>query len=237
MDSSHRVDQFIAAKLSNIRATDKKGAHLPGNLPFVTISSQAGAGGNRLANALFDELSKRQGESEWLSDWRIFDRSMCQSVLHEEHIAESMNELLEDEVHSQIEEFVLGLYGDRGMQNVAYVRLARLMRTIASIGKVIILGHGAQMATGKLAGGTHVRLIAPLAVRSVRMASELGISELEASRQIQQKDSDHLKLLKTHYHTDIADPELYDITCNTERLSIDTVSKLILDILYQRSTR
>ncbi len=145
-----------------------------------------------------------------------------------------MRELLQEDYHSQITEFVMGIFGDYGMQNVAYARLSQLLRTVASVGKVIILGHGGCMATSKLAGGLHIRLVAPLATRAARMATVLGVEQKLAMKQIRQRDKGQRQLMKTHYGINSANPEHYDLVCNTERMSPETAAELLLALLRKR---
>ena len=144
MDSNRKVEEFISG--TRARAIDHNKRLPPGTLPFVTITSQSGAGGNSLAWQLLERIENCQSDNPALKGWRIFDKSMCQQVLKDEHLADSMNALLDEDYHSQIAEFVMGIFGHQGMQNVAYARLSRFLRTIAAGGKVIIIGHGACMA-------------------------------------------------------------------------------------------
>ena len=234
MNSLEKVESFFAGKKAEVSERQNIARLLPGTLPFVTISSQSGAGGNRLAEILIDMVSKDGSDLEELRDWRVFDKNMCQHLLDEEHLAESMDELLHEDYHSQINEFVLGIFGDRGMQNVAYVRLARQLRTLASVGKVIILGHGGSLATQNLSGGLHIRLVAPLVTRAARMASVLDVDETEATRMIRQRDKEQRKLLKTHYSVDSDDPELYHLVCNTEWIPPHTVAEMVMSLLHKR---
>lgn len=234
MNTTNRVEHFITEKRSELIEERTRESLLPGTLPFVTIASQSGAGGNQLAKSLIELIHADDHGSDALRNWRIFDKSMCQQVLEEEHLATSMRELLAEDYHSQIEEFIRGIYGDRGMQNVAYVRLSRLLRAVAAVGKVIILGHGGFMATKDLAGGIHVRLIAPLPMRAARMASTLGVEEEEAMQQIRRRDVKRKKLLKTHYHIDSGDPGHYDLVCNTERLLPHTMAEMLMPLLHRR---
>lgn len=233
-DITRTVDRFIADK-----RTPPGGRHdierlPPGTLPFVTLSSQSGAGGHVLAEALTELLEVEGAAHEELRDWRVFDKSMCRHILENERLAESVQELLDEEYHSQIEEFVSGIFGRRGSHNVAYVRLSRLIRTVASVGKVIILGHGGCLATRELAGGLHARLVAPLEIRAERMAPRLELDVAATSRAIRQRDEEQRKLLKTHYRVDGTDPELYDLVCNTERLLPRTAAELIVAVLRKR---
>lgn len=235
MNTLQKVERFIAKKKSAIDKGQEFARLMPGTMPFVTISSQSGAGGSTLAQTLLDRLANDGSGVEELQDWRLFDKEMCQHLLEEEHLAESLNELLHDDYHSQINEFVMGIFGDRGMQNVAYARLARQLRTLASVGKVIILGHGGCMATRNLAGGIHVRLVAPLPIRAARMASLLEIDEPRAMRLIRKRDSAQRKLLKTHYRVDSANSERYHLVCNTELIPPRTVATLVVSLLHKQT--
>lgn len=234
MDTLQKVDQFIAEKRSELGKGRDVTRLMPGALPFVTISSQSGAGGRKLADILMGMLANDGSGHDALRDWRTFDKGMCQHVLEEQHLADAMSELLHEDYHSQIDEFVMGFLGDRGMQNVAYVRLARVLRTIASVGKVIVLGHGGSLATRKLAGGIHVRLIAPLPIRAARMASLLEVDEDRAIHLIHKRDKKRRKVIKTHYNVDSTDPEFYDLVCNTERMSPQTVAELVMTLLHKQ---
>lgn len=234
MTAQQKVEQFIAGKKTDIAGKQDMKHLLPGTLPFVTISSQSGAGGNRFAANLKELLANDDSGIDELKDWRVFDKSMCQHLLEQEHLSGSMSELLHENYHSQINEFVLGIFGDGGMQNVAYARLARQLRMLASVGKVIIVGHGGCMATRGLAGGTHIRLVAPMPVRTVRMATMLDLDEAQTTSIVRQRDSEHNRLLKTHYRVDDNDPELYHLACNTEWIPPYTAAEIVLSILRKQ---
>lgn len=232
MDSNNKVEEFITATRSGIIEHHRRLP--PGTVPFVTITSQSGAGGEVLARQLLEQINQCNSHNPAMQGWRIFDKSMCQQILRNEHLAGSMNELLDEDYHSQITEFVMGIFGNQGMQNVAYARLSRFLRTIAAIGKVIIIGHGGCMATRGLAGGNHLRLIAPLAVRAARLAPVLELDEAQARREIEHSDENRRQLLKTHYRLDSADPIHYDLVGNTDRVSIETIARFQLTMILQQ---
>jgi len=234
MSTQQKVENFISDKMSEIAEKQDIKHLLPGTLPFVTISSQSGAGGNQLAANLIDLISKQDSDIDAFKGWRIFDKNMCQHLLEQDHLANSVDELLNEKYHSQINEFIMGIFGDRGMQNVAYARLARQLRMLASIGKVVIVGHGGSMATRSLAGGTHIRLVAQMPVRTARMAAMLGVDENEAVRLIKRRDSDNRNLVKTHYQVDIDEPENYHFTCNTEWIPPNVVADFVMSIFHKK---
>jgi len=234
MDSKAKIESFVAQRKSDFLARAGDGVLLPGKMPFVTITSQSGAGGHRFAKSLYELIERNKSHGEVLSGWRIFDKDMCQELLEREHLADSLRDLLDEDYHSQIDEFVMGILGDQGMQNVAYARLSRLLRTVASVGKVIILGYGSCMATVELTSGLHIRLVAPLSIRGRRMASTLDVDEAQAMKQIRKRDKAQRKLLKIHYRANSADPEHYDLVCNTGRMSPDTAAEILFTLLQKK---
>lgn len=235
MDTTQRIDRFIAERKNEHAGGRDVERLMPGTVPFVTISSESGAGGQRLAQALLELLEAEPSAPESLRGWRLFDKSMCAALLEREHLAEAMNELLDEEYHSQVSEFVGGIFGAGGMQGAAQARLSRQLRMLASVGRVVILGHGGFMAARGLEGGTHVRLVAPLAVRGARMASVLGVDQKQAERLIRERDTAQQKLWKAHYRVDSTDSECYDLVFNTERLSPRTVAEMLLLLLNKRA--
>lgn len=234
MDTRDKVRRFVARPRPTAGTGRDVPRLTPGTLPFVTVASESGAGGHVFADALLELLAGQATAHADLGDWHAFDKAMCGEALEDERLASAMDDLLEERYHSQIGEFVAGLYGDGGMQNATYARLAKLLRTIASVGRVVILGHGGFMATRELAGGTHVRLVAPLAVRAARLAPRMGVDEARATPLIRERDEARRKLLRTHYRIDATGPEHYDLVCNTARMSPRTAAGLVVSLLLRQ---
>ena len=233
MSTVVEVERFISGKKGELKHGDAHAHHALGVLPFVTVSRQTGAGGRILAEELLRQLSADTSDDPRLQNWRIFDRSMCEIILKDENLVNSMNELLDEEYHSQMQEFLLGLAGRKGMQNAAYPKLAHLLRTVASVGRVVIIGYGGFQATRDLPGGIDVRLVAPLSLRASRMAQELGESDSDAARIIEKRDAERRSVLKTHYLVDSSNPEMYDVVFNTEHLSPKSIAKILVSMIKQ----
>ena len=233
MQTIQEVDQFIDAKATakhDIAAAFPQ----PGSVPFVTISRQSGAGGRVLAEALRNALTANSAGNPLLQDWKIFDREMCETVLQDRRLTDAMNNLLDENYHSQIDEFVLGFFGRQVSQNVVFPRLAQLLRTVASIGKVIIVGHSGFQATKGLAGAIDVRVIASLPVRIKRVASMLEVSEMKAARIISEHDEKRQLVLKTHFHADGDDPGLYHVVWNTDQIAPQVIAESMVTLIEQR---
>ena len=101
------------------------------------------------------------------------------------------------------------------------IEMFKTIRKMAALGKVIIVGRGAVCLTRALPYGIHVRLVAPDRCRIRRMMEHLHLPEREAGEVVARMDNSRARLLKTYFSTDIRDPQLYDVTWNTDSVSLD----------------
>ncbi len=135
MKTIQTVDQFIDAKIGS-KDDIATACGSPGSVAFITNSRQSGAGSRAFAEALLETLADNCTGNPLPQDWKIFDRGMCETVLQDRRLGGAMNELLDEDYHSRIDEWVLSLFGREGSQSVAFPRLSQLLRTVATIGLV-----------------------------------------------------------------------------------------------------
>ena len=64
-----------------------------GLYPFVTISRQTGAGGNRLAKAIVKEMEQLPNDPLF-QGWQILDREICERLVADPELKVSMESLL-----------------------------------------------------------------------------------------------------------------------------------------------
>ena len=64
-----------------------------GELPFITISRQAGARGRTLARAILAEFEKHAKEPR-LQGWNSFDEELCQLIVSDPKLNVSLSELI-----------------------------------------------------------------------------------------------------------------------------------------------
>jgi len=96
-------------------------------------------------------------------------------------------------------------------------------------GKVIVVGRGGQVLLKDLPGVLHVRIIAPFEVRLRRFIEQEGGEEKQAARVLRRSDRDSAGFIRSFFDVDWDDPTLYDLVMNTQKLSVDTAVKMILD--------
>lgn len=223
------VEHYLQA-MSHLQSTDQ---FKPQQWPFVTISREAGACGHTVAEALLQAVRDEKAQGAW-ADWQIFDQRLCELVLEKKDLQVSLDALLEERYQNQIGEFVLELFGRQSPQDLVVKRVAETVRSLAMLGKAIIVGRAGAFITRDLPGGVHIRLVAPEAFRVRTLMQQEGISEAEAKTLMVQRDLNRHRLLKNHFHAAIEDPLLYDAVWNMERVSVDTVVAATLELIRAR---
>ena len=106
--------------------------------------------------------------------------------------------------------------------------LQAVIYDFAQKGKVIIAGRGGQVLLKDLPGVLHIRIIAPFEVRVRRVLEGLG-DEKQAARVLRRSDRDSAGFIRSFFDVDWDDPTLYDMVVNTQKLSVDTAVKMILE--------
>lgn len=182
----------------------------------ITVSRKLGSLGNQIAQAVAETLSYR------IVSRKVINRAACHSRAPEAALAD-----IDD----------LGFFGLRPSYRArkAYRQAVELvLREFASEGKVIIVGRAGQIVLRDQPEILHVRVIAPVNLRITRIAAAQSISTAAAKAQIEQSDRARHSYLRRTYHVDWEDPELYDLTINTEHLNAVTASAIIIHALSQR---
>lgn len=204
-----------------------------GQNPFVTISRQAGAGGNSLANAILEELARRK--EPLFQGWRRFNQELCRKVAEEPGLKVSLDSLLKFEYRSEVEDMMEEMIVGNAPQDLVNKKIFQLIHTLAVFGKVIIVGRGGVCLTRNLPAGIHIRLVAPLKLRIKRMGDLLELSEKKANELVLEQDKSRARLMKIYFGKNIDDPLLYDAIWNTGAVSLDQIARLIVQLIEIKS--
>ncbi|HMP96154.1 MAG TPA: cytidylate kinase-like family protein [Kiritimatiellia bacterium] len=206
----------------------------PGSgLPFVTISRQAGAGGNTLAHQLVKTLSSRYTLNA-TSGWEVFDQKLCTLVLEDGKIKASLESLLAEEYVSEIRQFVGDLLTGQSRQYAAYKRIFEVVRLLASIGKVVLVGRAAAFVTRDMPQGIRVRLVAGEAERIKNMAALLRVHAEDAEAAMREQDLSRARLVRDYFDADVADPLHYHMVFNTEKMPMAEIAEVIAERVAAR---
>jgi len=184
--------------------------------PWVTISTQLGAGGTELAARLGARLG-----------WRVIDKEILQEIAKSTHTREQVFARFDEHAVSAFDDFVAHLFSPGSPVRSAYVlELMRVVWAVARQGEAILLGRGANWLLDPRYG-VRVRAIAPVEKRVERLTRTQAISAAEATRLVIEDNADRAKFTRQIFKQDIDDPMGYDLVVNLGTLELDTVVELV----------
>lgn len=204
MEKHSSIEAFIKEQIEKWKTKTHS------DIPVITLSSQPGSGGRRLAKGIAERLKID-----------LFDRDMVKEIAESAHISGAIIESMEKERFTGVKDFIDSLVNDRYLWPGVYLdHLMKVVAAIASHGNAVIVGRGANFLIPPDAR-VSVRVIAPLDFRVRNIADEFGVTFEEAKRRVINRESRRAAFIQQSFHADVADPLNYDLVINTQKLSFD----------------
>lgn len=191
----------------------------------ITISRQSGSGGHSVAATLVALL--RAQDPEGACPWTVFDRDLVQKVLEEHHLPSRWARFMPEDKISEIADTMDELFGLHPPSWTLVHKTADTILRLAQLGKVIVIGRGANVITRKLDYVFHVRLVGSLESRVKHMQQLTGLSQPEALELVGREDLGRKRYLKKYFNRNIDDPLLYHLVINTDLVSHEEAAHLI----------
>jgi cytidylate kinase len=182
-------------------------------MSIVAISETIGS----LADTIGQELARRL-------DYQFMDREIIAKAAERfgespgdlTHVTEEKPTLLERFTHSK----------DHYLSSVEATVLEMAARD-----NVILCGRSATLVLGRFPHVLRVRITAPVPVRAARIAHRDGLTSEASANFVREADHDRALRVRYLYHVDWDDPLQYDITLNTERISVERAVALLATTL------
>ncbi|HOU12946.1 MAG TPA: cytidylate kinase-like family protein [Anaerolineae bacterium] len=208
-------------------------------MPVITISRQYGSGGDAIARRVCEALG-----------YSYFDKSLIARVASEASISEDeIVDFTEDSY--KMRGFVDRLFGRRRSAADAWISSApqralpvemldeaRNVNLVKDVileahkhDNVIIVGRGGQAILQEQPGVLHVRVVAPLGARVLRVQEQEKCSLDEASARVKRKDEAAAAYLERFFDIDWDNPLLYHLIINTGKWDLEDAKHLILNAL------
>jgi cytidylate kinase len=165
----------------------------------------------------------------------VFDRQLCEVIAGDPALQATMEALLAEEYRSELTAFVETLCTGCAGQDRQYRKIFEVVRVLASIGKVILVGRAAAFVTRDLPGGIHVRLVAPEPLRVRWMMRKLSLERSAALKLIRRQDRDRDRMARRFFNADVADPLHYDAVWNSGKASPHEMSESIISMTRLRA--
>jgi hypothetical protein len=198
--------------------------------PFVTISREAGAGGDEVMQSLVARLRALDPADP---PWAGFDRELVEKVAEDHKLSKYLIESLEDQQYNWLRDLLHGVGASRGWPSdtAVYHRVAKAVWALAQAGRVVIVGRGGVFLTQGLPGGVHVRLVAPFADRVQRYAKAQGLDRKAAEQSIRELEQKRAAFYRRFWPKRSLGPETFTVTFNTGQLRDAQIVDAIVPLL------
>lgn len=208
----------------------------------ITFALQLGSGGFEIAHRVADALKYRY------YDWEVTSQAAAQAGVSPETIAaaEHAPSFLERIVERLL---APGIYDDESMGRLSVETMSSAIRTLSSgqyrhfienvvrelaeRGDAVIVGHAGQIVLKDMPGTLKVLVVGSPERRAERLAQDEGLSREAAAAAVRDSDRQRNSFFKQIYNVELLSASLYDLTLNTDRLSIEAATQLVLDAAPQ----
>ena len=225
------IDQAIRVARAWVQASEhemKSAAEATGPGHIVALSREAGSRGTLVAR----EVGRRL-------DWPVYDNELLTELARELNVDARRLEVVDERPGSRLTEMIAAFAATGDVSEVTYFRgLLKLLLALGARGRCILVGRGATIA---LPAETtlRVRVVATAEDRIAAIVEERGLPRDEAARLMATTDRERTKFIRSHFHKDLADPLLYDLTLNASRFSVEECAGMVIqgvELLRARPT-
>ncbi|MBR1798073.1 MAG: cytidylate kinase family protein [Clostridiales bacterium] len=190
-------------------------------MAVITISRQNGSLGDELATYLAGKLH-----------CQIISRAYAM----ENFFAESEEDDISEKLSDSAKFFLAEVPGENG---ATYKDL--LTRRITAIAdeaeNLIVLGLGGCAMLESRQDTVNIRVLAGLETRKDRIARRYNVSPEEAESTISIGDRKHKRFVSIVFGEDLAENTLYDLTFNTDQLSVEECAAAVLALIEKKEAR
>lgn len=200
--------------------------------PAVTISRETGAGAITVGEKLADYLEARSPGGP--PSWTVFDKNLVEMVLDDHHLPKRLARFMPEDRCSEIDDIMAEVLGLRPPSWTLVHQTVETVLRLAQLGKVILVGRGANVITRKLKNVLHVRLVGSWEKRVAQVQQFYGMDAQSAGAFIRKNDQGRSRYLQMYFHQHIDNPLLYHLVLNTDLLSFDDVARIIGDTVLEQ---
>jgi cytidylate kinase len=108
-------------------------------------------------------------------------------------------------------------------------RLQSVILEVARDGDAVFFGRESQLLLRSFDCALHVLVIGSIEKRVERLAEQSKLGKELAEKMIQRSDHDKKSFLRFAFDEDWLNPHLYDLVLNTDKLSVDSAVKMVVD--------
>ncbi|MFC1614237.1 AAA family ATPase [Gemmatimonadota bacterium] len=224
-------EQFRSWEVLGTLSEEEKAAK---KISFVTISREYGCAGFRIGTALAVALnSELRGPSQ--TPWAVYDRKLVDMVCEDHKLNRTLVETLDKQRKHIFSDYITGIFTGEPSSIKVFKKCASTIFSLASHGRVILIGRASSLITEKLSGGLHVRIVAPLEWRVEKVAAFEKIdSPAKTRRHVEKMDAERETFARDFLGRNVAEPDIYHMVLNQKLLGIEEIVELMLKAIELR---
>ena len=193
--------------------------------PSITISRESGAGATTVAEMVVEQLNAIKPAEP---AWTVFDKNLAREVLFEHNLSSDLENFMVEDARLPVESAVEELLGLHPNNYWLAQQTTKTILRLASMGRVVMIGRGAEVITQLLPYVFHVRLIAPISKRITQAAEFYGLTPSEAVLKVSTEDHARRRYLKHYFNADWNSPLHYHLVMNTAKIGFTDATEIIV---------
>jgi len=191
-------------------------------MAIITISRQNGSLGDELADYLAGKLN-----CEIISRAYAMENFFGGENDDDEDVAEKLSD--------SAKFFLSEVPGGSGTYKDLLIR--KIEEFADESENLIVLGLGGCVILQDRTDVVNIRVYAGLETRTKRIARRYNVNEEEAESTISIGDRKHKRFVSILFEKDLAEPSLYDLTLNTDDLSVEECAAAVLALVNKKKDR
>jgi cytidylate kinase len=199
--------------------------------PLITVTRQYGAGGSQVAELVARTLAWTVIDNEFVDEVARRAGLPAAEVAQREERAPGLLERLARTLAAASPELFIteSAISDVERDEKAIVRISeRIIHEAAAIGRVVLVGRGAQAILALHPDALHIYLVASKPWRMKLAVDRLGVDPAKVEKELEETDRRRDQYTRTYYNRTRADPTNYDLVVNAERLGLDGAAEMVV---------
>lgn len=202
--------------------------------PLITISRMAGTNAHGIGRFIIMRLAE-SADPDLNAGWDLFDQKLCALIAQNKSLDADYDALLTDKyraggVHRMVYELLIGTPQEYRIQK----KIEEVIRLLARLGKVIIIGRGGFQLARHMPGAIHLHLVAPLEYRVQTVMKFDDLTEEAAVRKIKETDEERTRFLKKHHNCDLRDSANFDLVWNVASFPTSEIVNATAELVRSR---
>jgi cytidylate kinase len=209
-------------------------------MAVITITRQYGAGGSLVARLIAERLGWTVIDNEFVGEVAKRAGLPPEEIAAREERAPSLLERLATALALSAPEMFAPAASVEGAEadEERLIRITeRVIAEAAAHGRVVLVGRGATAYLGTAGEGAHalhVYVVAPGPVRIKTVMERQSLTEVEATRTVQEIDAARERYLERYYRRRRDDAATYHLVVNTAWLGYEGAADLVVELARRR---